>query len=84
MKFTFVYIASASVAIVASFAAGLHFATPSFKAHDNGLMTNVPTVGYSRVETVNMCLQDSKVKVYQDLMTDSQFETFNTCLHDNT
>ena len=84
MKFTFAYIASASVSIVASFAAGVYFSTPTFKAADNGLMTNVPAVGYSRVETVNMCLQDAKVKVYQDLMTDSQFETFNTCLHDNT
>jgi len=84
MKSVFVFIASTSIATVASFVAGLHFATPSFKAADNGLMTNVPAVGYSRVETVNMCLQDAKVKVYQDLMTDSQFETFNTCLQDNT
>lgn len=84
MKFTFVYIASASVSIVASFAAGVYFSTPTFKAADNGLMTNVPTVGYSRVETVNMCLQDAKVNLYQELTTDAQFETFNKCLHDNT
>ena len=77
-------LASTSIATVASFVAGVHFSTPTYKAADNGLMTNVPTVGYSRVETVSMCLQDAKVKVYQDLMTDSQFETFNTCLHDNT
>jgi hypothetical protein len=47
-------------------------------------MTNVPSIGYSRVETVNMCLQDAKVKNYQDLITDSQLDTFNTCLQDNT
>ena len=84
MKFTFVYIASASVAIVASFAAGVYFSTPTFKAADNGLMVNVPTVGYSRVESVDFCLTDVKVKKYQDLVTDDQFETFNKCLVDLT
>ena len=84
MKFTFAYIASTSVAIVASFVAGVHFSTPSLKAHDNGLMVNVPTVGYSRVESVDFCLTDVKVKKYQDLITDKQFETFNKCLVDLT
>ena len=84
MKPLFFCLASTSIATAASFVAGLHFATPSFKAFDNGLMTNVPSIGYSRVETVNMCLQDAKVKNYQELITDSQLDTFNTCLQDNT
>ena len=84
MKSVFVFIASTSIATVASFVAGVHFSTPSFKAHDNGLMTNVPSVGYSRVESVAFCLTDVKVKNYQDLITDEQFETFNKCLVDLT
>ena len=82
MKPLFFCLASTSIATVASFLAGMHFAPQT--SDDKGLMTYVPSVGYSRVETVNMCLQDSKVKVYQDLITDAQFETFNTCLADNT
>jgi hypothetical protein len=84
MKFSFVYIASASVAIVASFAAGVYFSTPTYKAADNGLMVDVPAVGYSRIESVDFCLTDVKVKKYQDLKTDEQFETFNKCLVDLT
>lgn len=84
---TFLILASVPVAAMlgtASFIAGVNFATPTFKAHDNGLMTNIPSVGYSRVETVNMCLKDAGVKVYQDLTTDMQFVTFNACLQENT
>ena len=77
-------LASTSIATVASFIAGLHFATPTFKAVDNGLMVNVPAVGYSRIESVDFCLTDVKVKKYQDLITDEQFETFNKCLVDLT
>jgi len=77
-------LASTSIATVASFVAGVHFSTPTYKAFDNGLMTNVPTVGYSRVESVAFCLTDVKVKNYQDLITDEQFETFNKCLVDLT
>ena len=77
-------LASTSIATVASFVAGVHFSTPTYKAQDNGLMTNVPAVGYSRVESVNYCLTDVKVKNYQDLVTDEQFETFNKCLVDLT
>ena len=77
-------LASTSIATVASFVAGVHFSTPSFKAVDNGLMTNVPAVGYSRVESVDFCLTDVKVKKYQDLITDEQFENFNKCLVDLT
>ena len=79
----FCLIATATAAAV-SFIAGVNSATPTFKAYDNGLMTNVPGVGYSRVETVDMCLQDAGVKVYQDLTTDMQFVTFNACLQENT
>ena len=84
MKSVFVFIASTSIATVASFVAGVHFSTPTYKAHDNGLMINVPAVGYSRVESVNYCLTDVKVKKYQDLRTDEQFENFNKCLVDLT
>ena len=82
MKPLFFCLASTSIATVASFLAGMHFAPQTF--HDKGLMTYVPSVGYSRVETVDMCLQDAKVNLFQDLATDAQFETFNTCLQDNT
>ena len=82
MKPLFFCLASTSIATVASFLAGMHFAPQT--SDDKGLMTYVPSVGYSRIETVNMCLQDAKVKVFQDLTTDAQFETFNTCLADNT
>ena len=84
MKPLFFCLASTSIATVASFIAGVHFSAPTFKAHDNGLMTNVPSIGYSRVETVDMCLQDAGVKVYQQLMTDSQFSNFEGCLKENT
>lgn len=80
----FLILVSLPVAATAAFIAGVNFASPTFKTHDNGLMTNVPSVGYSRVETVNMCLQDAGVKVYQDLTTDMQFVTFNACLQENT
>ena len=53
-------------------------------AVDNGLMTTVPGYGSSRVETVNFCLNESGVDRYQDLMTDSHFETFHGCLEENT
>ena len=79
----FCLIATATAA-TAAFIAGVNFASPTFKAQDNGLVTNIPSVGYSRVETVNMCLQDAGVKVYQDLTTDMQFVTFNACLQENT
>jgi hypothetical protein len=51
---------------------------------DNGLMTNVPGYGNSRVETVSFCLTDAGVVKYQDLITDTQVEAFGACLKDNT
>jgi len=51
---------------------------------DNGLMTNVPGFGSSRVETVSFCLTDANVTRYQDLITDTQVETFGTCMKENT
>ena len=51
---------------------------------DNGLMTNVPGFGSSRVETVSFCLTDTGVTRYQDVITDTQVETFGRCLKENT
>jgi hypothetical protein len=51
---------------------------------DNGLMTNVPGYGNSRVETVSFCLTDAGVTKYQDLITDSQVQAFGACMKDNT
>jgi hypothetical protein len=51
---------------------------------DNGLMTNVPNIGPSRIESVNYCLKDVGVDRYQDLMTDSEFVDFERCLQDLT
>lgn len=54
------------------------------QATDNGLMTNVPNIGSSRVESVSYCLSSVGVKKYQDLLTDSQFVNFEGCLRDLT
>ncbi len=51
---------------------------------DNGLMTNVPNIGPSRIESVNYCLHDVGVDRYQDLITDSDFVNFEGCLQDLT
>ena len=77
------YIASVSISIALSFAAGLYLSGPTQKVKQP-LMVNIPGVGYSRVESVTECLNDSKVKYYQDLITDMQLETFNQCLVDLT
>ena len=47
---------------------------------DNGLMTDVPNFGPSRVETVNFCVKQAGVDKYQDLMTDYEFVTFKDCM----
>jgi hypothetical protein len=51
---------------------------------DNGLMTNVPNIGPSRIESVSYCLKNVGVDRYQDLMTDSDFVNFERCLQDLT
>jgi hypothetical protein len=51
---------------------------------DNGLVTNVPGFGPSRVETVTYCVQDAGVTKYQDLQTDMEFEVFTQCMEENT
>lgn len=56
----------------------------TFLAVDRGLMTWVPGYGHSRIETVQMCLQDAGVSRFQELITDSHFETFGQCLEANT
>lgn len=61
---------------------GNAMATPV--AVDNGLMTNVPNIGYSRIETVSFCLGEIGVDKYQDLITDSDFELFESCLVEMT
>jgi hypothetical protein len=57
---------------------------PVTLAVDNGLMTEVPGFGFSRVETVAFCLEETGAARYQDLITDSQFETFGACLTEQT
>ena len=51
---------------------------------DNGLMTSVPGFGASRVETVSYCLTEARVTRYQDLITDTEVETFAGCMKDLT
>ena len=51
---------------------------------DNGLMTNVPNFGPSRVETVNFCVKQAGVDKYQDLATDYEFVTFEDCMTEHT
>jgi hypothetical protein len=66
----------------------LLFGTPAVNAtpstYDRGLMLEVPGIGYSRVETLSFCLNFAGVDKYQDLLTDSEFVTFNECMADNT
>ena len=47
-------------------------------------MVNVPNFGYSRYETVSFCLTDANVVKYQDLTTDMEWETFSSCMTENT
>ena len=51
---------------------------------DTGLMTDVPGWGASRVETVSYCLTEARVTRYQDLITDTEVETFAGCMKDLT
>jgi hypothetical protein len=60
------------------------YSSSSLRAVDNGLMTPVPGFGWSRIETVSACLKDAGVDRFQDLITDSHFETFNLCLESQT
>ena len=53
-------------------------------AFDKGLMVDVPNLGYSRVETLNFCLNVTGADKYQDLLTDSEFVTFEDCMVSNT
>jgi hypothetical protein len=56
----------------------------SAPAVDNGLMTNVPNIGPSRIESVSYCLKFVGVDKYQDLITDLEFVGFERCLQDLT
>jgi len=71
-------------AIVGFSLVGLAHANYGKAKVDNGLMTNVPGYGNSRVETVSFCLTDAGVTKYQDLITDTQVEAFGACMKDNT
>jgi hypothetical protein len=51
---------------------------------DNGLMVNDPMFGPSRFETVAYCLNDAGVDRYQDLITDSHFDTYEACMIEHT
>jgi hypothetical protein len=68
----------------ASPGSGCRYDSNRFTPADGGLMVNVPIFGNSRFETVSFCLQQSKVDKYQNLQTDSQFETFDGCMKENT
>lgn len=57
---------------------------PTALAFGAGLMTQVPNIGVSRVESVDYCLKSVGVDRYQDLMTDSEFGDFEACLIDLT
>ena len=59
-------------------------ATATPLAVDNGLMADVPNIGPSRVETISFCLNQSGVDKYQDLLTDTEFDTFAACMHEMT
>ena len=59
-------------------------ASASTFAVDGGLMTQVPNVGVSRVESVDYCLKFVGVDRYQDLTTDSDFVFFTLCIVDLT
>ena len=71
-----------SALAVATVCCGSACATPL--PVDNGLMSAVPGIGPSRVETITFCLNESGVDKYQDLITDSQFDTFTHCMKTNT
>lgn len=72
----------ATLAIIAS--AALPAAATPYRAVDNGLMVDVPNVGYSRVETLNFCLSEGGAEKYQDLITDSDFVNFERCMGEMT
>lgn len=72
----------AALAIVA--ATALPAAATPYRAVDNGLMVDVPNVGYSRVETLNFCLNEGGAEKYQDLITDSDFVNFERCMVEMT
>jgi len=57
---------------------------PPLPPVDYCLMTTVPNFGPSRVETVSACLSDAGVPNYQNLITDSDWETFTDCMNSNT
>jgi hypothetical protein len=63
---------------------GCRYDSNKFVPADNGLMVEVPYFGKSRFETVAFCLQQSKVDKYQNLITDTQFEVFGSCMVENT
>jgi hypothetical protein len=77
------------VALTAGHCAGpawsqCQYSSTTMLAVDNGLMAWVPGYGHSRIETIQVCLEDAGVSRFQDLITDSHFETFGRCLEENT
>ena len=48
------------------------------------LMVDVPNIGMSRIETVEMCLSVVDVERYHDMMTDWEFSEFEYCMEENT
>ena len=79
MKATLFILSALALAVPA-----LALPVPPRLAVDNGLMVNVPNLGYSRIETVTFCLEEAGVGKYQDLQTDSHFDYFQTCMMEHT
>jgi len=50
----------------------------------NSNMVAVPNIGLSRVESVTFCLNEVGRDRYVDLITDSDFQRFESCLQDLT
>ena len=49
-----------------------------------GPMVNDPYFGWSRVETVNFCLQEAGVTDVNDLITDEHLYTYEGCMIEQT
>ena len=57
---------------------------PVIDYNPESLMVDVPNIGMSRFETVQMCLSVVDVEKYHDMMTDWEFGEFEYCMEENT
>ncbi len=63
---------------------GCKYRSDRFIVEPNSLMVDVPGMGFSRIETVNFCLKEAGVENYQDMITDSHFGYFESCMVEHT